>query len=967
MSISNIVDLQTKEKGPNPKIARWAAAQGMVLLENRNNVLPIVSTKIALFGGGACSTVKGGTGSGNATTPYEVSIYQGLLNAGFTVTSAAWLDDYETKYNKLQEEDTSISPIDKYFSGIKAEMPEPTLTERDIAGASGADTVIYVISRVAGEGKDRLAVKGDYYLTEVEKENLKLIATGFKNSIVVLNTSVIDTNFFHEIEELDALLFMSLAGMEGGNALADVLSGVVTPSGKLTDTWAANYSDYPASATFGTNAGDGKQVNYEEGIYVGYRYFDTFNITPAYEFGYGRSYTDFDIEVKEVTVDAENISVQITVKNIGSKYSGKEVVQIYASAPKGKLDKPYQVLVGFGKTDQLEPDQSQTLSITFPVSEMASYSEALAAWVLEAGDYLLRVGNSSRNTKVAAVIHLDETKITEQLSNMLKLDQNFTDKSGKEAVSYSYAAEAGQIGVAPILVLKAASILTKDNASKYDSSSVTTYLTEGSDYQSKYIPGTERANSNYIETFQYVPSCENAKLYDVFSGKITMEQFVAQMDLKMLATLVNGSLGRSNYMVEAADPIENAKEAKAFSSGSTVSNFLKSHGIPNTLLCDGPAGIHVMLLSIIKAFMGQNPETAEQEVEFDSMSEAGYTAFPVGVLLAQTWDTQLMIEVGKAFGKELLDNHATVLLAPGLNIHRDPLCGRNFEYYSEDPTLTGIMGSMFILGEQSHPGIGVSIKHFAVNNQETERSGGNSSVSERALREIYLKGFEIAVKAAQPMTVMTSYNKINGIQTSSSYDLCTHILRGEWGFEGYVMTDWFTVSDNGQDMHAGNDVIMGGNDISQIMNAVNALMPEFMPDGSISCRTNPSYVGLAENVIENWNSFLPQANGKDICTATVASDIEIGEKVKEMVDRKIATVKVNEDDTKTITYTGTYTPAYITLGDVQKSAMNLLNVILKSWTVKLVYNASTGYEPIEVKPYSSLFKDLKSYLKVEKR
>ncbi len=445
-----------------------------------------------------------------------------------------------------------------------------------------------------------------------------------------------------------------------------------------------------------------------------------------------------------------------------------------------------------------------------------------------------------------------------------------------------------------------------------------------------------------------------------------MEQFVAQMDLKTLATLVNGSFAQSNHRVEAADPIENAKEAKAFSSGATVSNFIKSLGIPNTLLCDGPAGIHVMLLSTIKAFLGQNAETADMEVEFDSMSEAGYTAFPAGVLLAQTWDTELMTEVGKAFGKELLDNHTTVLLAPGLNIHRDPLCGRNFEYYSEDPKLTGIMGSMFVLGEQSHPGIGVSIKHFAANNQETERSGGNSSVSERALREIYLKGFEITVKSAQPMTVMTSYNKINGIQASSSYDLCTHILRGEWGFQGYVMTDWFTISDNGQDMHAGNDVIMGGNDIGGIINAVNALMPEFMLDGSISCKTTPSYVGLGETVIENWNSFIPRADGGDSCAAIVAADMEIGEKVREMIDRKIAAVNENEDGSKTITYKGTYTPAYITLGDVQKSAMNLLNVLLKSWTVNLVYNEATGYEPIEVKPYSSLFENLKSYLAVEK-
>ncbi|MFB3160185.1 glycoside hydrolase family 3 C-terminal domain-containing protein [Neobacillus sp. 179-J 1A1 HS] len=925
----------------NAKTARLAASQGMVLLENRNNALPLTTKKVALFGGGAHVTVKGGTGSGNVINFHSVSIYKGLLNAGFNVTSSAWIDSFGINYERIQDEDTTLSALDRIWSGLTTPVPDPALTDGDIMDASDADTAIYVISRVSGEGKDRKAEKGDYYLTDIEMENLRLIASRFKTSIVVLNTCEIDTKFFREIDSLDAMVLMSLAGQEGGNALADILCGAVTPSGKLTETWAVNYSDYPASKTFGTNAGDGRQVNYDEGIYVGYRYFDSFNIKPAFEFGYGLSYTDFVIDVRNINVDKETVTVQTEVTNKGRKHSGREVVQVYFSAPMGKIDKPYQSLIAFGKTEELMPGQTETLSISFPLSEMASYSENLAAWVLETGDYLIRVGNSSRNTKVSAVIRLDETKITEQLSNKLKLDKDFKDKTSSGVVPYSYPSEEGEIASAPVLELRAASITTRNKASKIDKKSVTTFLVKGSGYKSKYVPGSSLTN-DYTERFEYLPAYPNAKLYDVYSGKITMEQFVAQLDLETLATIVNGKFSNSTYMLDVEEPIENATALKASTSGSTTDNFVKSLGIPNTLLSDGPAGLHVTNV------------------------ELACTAFPVGLLLAQTWDMELITEVGKAFGEEMLDTDVSVLLGPGMNILRDPLCGRNFEYFSEDPRLTGMVAAMKTLGVQSLPGVGVSIKHFAANNQETKRAVGNSSVSERTLREIYLKGFEIAVKSAQPMTVMTSYNKINGIQSSSRYDLCTDILRGEWGFKGYVMTDWFSGSDNGLDMHAGNDIIMGGADISRIINAVLALEPEFAPDGSVATTLVPSYVGLEEKVIENWNSFTPDMDGKDICSTIVEAGVEVSEKVRNMVDRKLADIKQNKDGSKTIIYKGARKEAYITLGDVQKSAMNVLNVLLKSSTCKYVYNADTGYDPIDVKPYSSLFEDLKKYITVTK-
>ena len=969
--INALKPMEVKET-ENARIARYAATQGMVLLENKNQALPIKTKSIALFGGGAYDTVKGGTGSGNVSNSYEISIYQGFVNAGYKVTSAEWLDRFGMEYDRIQREDTTFSMIEKFWSGIKVVVPDTALTKEDIQVAADADTAIYVISRNTGENFDRTATKGDYYLSDVERENLKMIADNFKYSIVVLNTCVMDTKFFREIDGLDAMLVMSQAGMEGGAALVEVMSGKVTPSGKLTDTWAVNYEDYPASKTFSENDGNSMQENYEEGIYVGYRYFDSFNITPAYEFGFGSAYTHFEINVKEVAIDGENITIQAKVTNTGKMYSGKEVVQVYFSAPKGEIDKPYQELAAFGKTNELAPMESQTLIISYPIREMSSYSEKLAAHILEAGDYLIRVGNSSRNTSVAAVVRLDQNKIIEQLSNHFALDQDFKDLTSRDAISYSYADEANQIASAPVLKLEASLLITVNHASKYDESTITTYLPEGSDYQSPYTPGSPMALCNYKEKFEYVRNCHDSKLYDVYTGKVTMEEFVAQMDIETLASLANGVESGSKHMVEVLQPIDGAKASKGKASGATTSNYVNSYGIPNSILADGPAGLHVPPLISEEQAMSVNFFASPQTMDGLSGSrpmpqfDNECTAFPVGMLLAQTWDTEIIRTVGEAYGREMLEKFVTVALAPGMNIHRDPLCGRNFEYYSEDPLLTGMAGAMFTLGVQSLPGVGVSIKHFAANNQEINRICNNSSVSERTLREIYLKGFEIAVRAAQPMTVMTSYNKINGVHTSSRYDLCTHVLRGEWGFDGYVMTDWGSQSNKAQDMHAGNDIIMGGSPISKIVNAVKAPAPLFDEDGSINVTTILYHGGLSSEKIENWNSFHVHAEGKDTCSTIVAAGIEVSEQVKAMVEEKKASITEQNDGTKLVEFFGTKIGAYLTKGDLQKSVMSVLKALLKSWNIRDVYNESTGYKPITVPAYSAQFKNLVNYISVVK-
>ena len=788
---------QTSEREVrNAQLSKEAAEEGMVLLENENQALPLAQgSKAALFGTGSYGTIKGGTGSGDVYNRYTISVYDALTST-YNISNMAWWGEYlktfEEKKAQAAEEKKDNDYV-KYtqgrFGGADSFLAiDQALTQSDMdkAKAGGVTTAFYTVSRVSGEGADRTIGKGDYELSEVEYNNIKLIAKNFDKCVVLLNVGgVVDTKFFSEIEGVDGLVLMSQAGMEGGNALADILTGKTTPSGKLTDTWAKNYSDYPAATTIGDNDGDNKQEDYKEGIYVGYRYFDTFNITPAYEFGYGKSYTSFDVEPLTVAADENNVSVTVNVTNTGDTYSGKEVVEVYFSAPDGSIEKPYQELAGFAKTDNLAPGESQKLTVTYKTTEMSSYDEAKAAYVMEDGDYIVRVGDSSRNTKVAGVLTLDKDVVTEQLSNQLTLDKNWKDLSKTGKTPYSYKDEAAQIKAAARIALPSAKIKTENNSSKIDEKKVTTYLTADAakDYKA--------AENEVVETVDAVPA--NTKLIDVYDGKVSMESFVASLDDTQLANLANGISGAST----SGDTWGADANSVTGAAGETSQLYFNSLGIPNTVEADGPAGIRV------------TAETTDK----DGNAVYNYcTAFPIGTLLAQTWNTDLVNRVGKAIGEEMVEIGVTLWLAPGMNIHRDPLCGRNFEYYSEDPALTGYVGSAITAGVQSNKGVGVTIKHYITNNQETNRSAVNTSVSERTLREIYLKGFEMVVKSAQPMAIMSSYNKVNGTYACENFDLLTSVPRGEWGFDGMVMTDWGAGNRAGVDtmMHAGNDLVMPG-------------------------------------------------------------------------------------------------------------------------------------------------------------
>ncbi|MHA3705187.1 glycoside hydrolase family 3 protein [Jatrophihabitans sp. YIM 134969] len=803
----------------NAALSRSAATQGMVLLENRNNALPMpASGNVAVFGVGAYETVKGGTGSGNVNNRYTIGVRQGLENAGYEVTTkpAYWnamVKAYDTKYG-----DAGNSPFGATVDYASVEQP---LTATSVLPTKTTDTAVYVLARNSGEGSDRTSAPGDYALAPVEAADLAAIGHAYKRVIVVLNTGgIVDTSFFRTInarttdpgqgQALDAMLLMSQAGQESGNAVTDVLSGKVTPSGRLTDTWASRYSDYPAAATFGGNDGNTDTESYDEGIYVGYRYFDSFyeKIKPnnpasvvTYPFGYGLSYTGFAVTTLGVSANPSTVTVQARVTNTGRTYTGKDVVQVYFSAPTGKLDKPYQQLAGYAKTGDLAPGASQTVTVRFRTTDMASYDTGRAAYVMEAGNYVIRVGESSRATHIAAKLRLASTVTTEQVANEMDDARPTTQLTSSPANFYSYPAQAGELAAAPQYTLPVSGFVTRDDASEYEQDIPVNpaspyHAIDGNEISSTtaYVPNGqtdwERTGAPYQakqgETVSKVRTVPGATLYDVAKGSLTMRQFVASLSVDQLANIVEGS-GAGGSVPQAAG-----------AAGYTTAKY-ENLGIPGMVLSDGPAGLRLT-----------------QQVAGDPTTYQYATAWPIGTLLAQTWDRGLVQRVGTAIGKEMRSFGVTMWLAPGMNIHRDPLNGRNFEYFSEDPLVSGDTASSETLGVQSNPGVGVTVKHFVANNQEANRNAVDETIGERALREIYLRGFQIAVESAQPMAVMSSYNQVNGTFTSADYDLLTDLLRGEWGFKGLVMSDWGGSHNPVATMYAGNDLIEPGGNPTEI-------------------------------------------------------------------------------------------------------------------------------------------------------
>lgn len=711
-------------------IAREAAAEGIVLLEN-NGVLPMQPQKIALYGAGSRMTVKGGSGSGDVHERYSVTIEEGLKNAGFAFPTMLWMDRFQEKYEAdiaawrqgLEKQVQKYSPVQTMQMFIfigEHPMPYPACTPVLADELTDeTDTAIYVLSRQAGEGKDRRVEKGDYLLSNVETESLRLLRKHYKKLMLILNCGgVMDLSILDEIP-MDAVLFFGQGGMEGGNALADILTGKTCPSGCLTDTWAIRYDDYPSADTFSHRNGDLENEEYAEDIYVGYRWFDKQGVKPRYPFGYGLSYTDFSVEVNSVTQSG----VELTVTNTGGS-SGKKVLQIYVSKPEGALEHEVRALVGFAKTKCLGPGQRQTLSIPFRLENIASFDESRSAFVLEAGEYRVKLNDTAAGSFCV------------EAERVLETVESIGTKSGKpvsQTVSPKAAAVLKQLG-----------------------------------------------------------------------------------DRDKIRLVVGGG-----YDIRCYNNVMGA-------AGRTCTKLLKK-GIPNIAMSDGPAGLNVNQLSTLtRNAVPRYPEGLPKDWQWGWLAKANpflrripgkgktvyryMTAWPSETVQAQTWNTELLEEIGKAVGREMLEIGVSVWLAPGLNIHRNPLCGRNFEYYSEDPVVSGKMAAAVTRGVQSVGGVGVSQKHFCCNNQEDNRMEVSANVSQRALREIYLRAFRIAVTEGKPWTVMSSYNRVNRKHVCNTYDLLTRVLRQEWGFEGLVMSDWNATEQcsYAEAINAGNDLIMPG-------------------------------------------------------------------------------------------------------------------------------------------------------------
>lgn len=872
-------------------VARKAAEEGIVLLKN-NGTLPLKKGKVALFGCGSKDTAVCGTGSGYAFSPYTLSVYDGLIENGYEVTTSLWLKNYDTRKKAVEKKDKSLTFLDKRFSGVTPYFDVNVITDEELQEAKGCDAAFYVIKRNTGEGFDRKAEKGDYYLSDNEKANIELLGNHFKEVIVILNTCVIDAKWLEESESVSAIVLLGQAGLEAGRALGNIIRGKVSPSGRLTDTFALSYEDYPASKTFSNNDGDTFQEDYVEDIYVGYRHFDTKKLDVVYPFGYGLSYTTFVYENYQVRADWDAIHISLEVKNTG-EVASKDVVQVYVSAPEGKLNKPYQELKGYHKTKLLKPNEVEEVEIKIPTRDLSSYDEESSSWIMEKGKYLLRVGKDSRNTTIIGAIELDATVKVVQLSKQLTIDRELNYD-----VYPTYSTDDYNEKIYP---LRANDYTTIDESSKI-SKTLNCYTTDN--YQTK--ESTYHFKWDTEEEPKKVRSVNKATLLDVLDNKITIEEFVATLDDEILVRLLTGSSQETKYPIPSRLPKGTFKSNfNGSASGKTTDLFSGSLGVPACSLADGPAGLHLM--------------------------GTPTTAFPVGMVLAQTFNNDIIYDVGDAYGKEMEYFDIALCLGPGMNIHRDPLCGRNFEYYSEDPFVSGYSAASFINGlQEKHPGFGVAAKHFCCNNQELDRAKSNSSVSERALREIYLKGFEIAVKLSQPETIMSSYNLLNGIHTSSRYDLLTDVLRGEWGFAGFVMTDWDGDSDRIMDLQAGNDILMGGYSSDELMAAVDNRKPVFNEDGSIKQNKIKMYGGVMSKMVDCWNSFQLDAEGKD--TITVSYKDTIPESVKKFVQEGFATI---HEDTKEITYKGNNRSNSLKRSVLQRNAIRILRYYVNGAPMKL--------------------------------
>lgn len=740
--------------------ARAMAADGIVLLKNEDKTLPIAErTRVAVFGRSAVNYFTVGYGSGgDVVSPYRRNLMEGLLERGVKVDGIL-ASQYETWCSRPRN-----VPDEGYWAHWPMSNPEMPLKAEDVAAAAlRCDMALVVIGRAAGEARENVLKPGSYYLTDREKAMLDVVATYFHRICLVMDCgNVIDMSWVRNYEnKITAIVYAWQGGMESGTALADVLTGAVNPSGKLTDTIAVNYEDYPSSQSFGAMAFNA----YTEDIYVGYRYFETFAPDRVlYPFGFGLSYTRFRLS-SQAAVSGNQVTVNTTVENVGDE-AGREVVQVYVDLPCGTLGNPKRVLAGFKKTGLLQPGQQQVVDVSFDLASLASFDDTGCtgykdAFVLEAGNYCVQAGTSIRDVKAVVCIVKQGLEVVRQLHecNAVRPENGFCRMVNKGGA------------------LDMEMVPTANRNLKQD---ILAHLPQ------ELVPGEGEF------TFE-----------DVKAGRCTPEEFAAQLSDQELDDITHGF----GLMNDPSGPAGNA------GSLGGVTEALKKRGIPTVITTDGPSGIRIRRTCSL---------------------------LPCGTCLASTFDPEGVEALYRLLGREMVLQGTQVLLGPGMNIHRNPLCGRNFEYYSEDPLLTGKIAAAMVRGIQSQ-GVSACPKHFACNNQEANRNKCDSRLSQRAQREIYLKGFEIAVKESDPWCLMTSYNLVNGVWSHYHYELVTDILHDEWGYRGLTITDWWMQPGAAPEFPAIT------NDACRIRAQVDVLMPgEIQERTLVASLADPNGVTRAE-------------------------------------------------------------------------------------------------------------------------
>lgn len=754
-------------------LSKDAAKEGMVLLKNEQHVLPLqTGAKVALFGKATFDYVKGGGGSGDVTVAYTRNLYEGIKALKGKISVYEELADFYRENVKEQYKAGRVPGMT-----IEPQVPQELLQK----AKAYTDTAVISICRFSGEGWDRKSIvetenkniwaseeemarrsaeifeDGDFYLTHAEQEMVNTVKQNFARVIVVMNVGgMVDTSWFHDDAQIQSVLMAWQGGMEGGLATAELLAGEGNPSGKLSDTFARELNDYPSTYNFHESE---KYVEYTDDIYVGYRYFETIPGAKEkvnYPFGFGLSYTQFTLGESQISIEGDQIRCMVSVTNTGAM-AGKEVVQAYYGAPQGRLGKAARVLCAFAKTRLLQPGETQLMTLCWKIADMASYDDCgkvcKSAYVLEQGEYRFYIGTSVRDAVENATVYTAAKDIvTQQLTSRLAP----TSLTKRMLADGTYEE------------------LETTEPVDTDANELEKMTTEEME---AFAPKTE-GRARWRLWGDKTPDKQHHFLIEAAEGKITLEEFMAQLSDEQLAELLGGQ--------------PNTGVANTFGFGN-----LPDYGVPNIMTADGPAGLRI------------NPECG-----------VCTTAWPCSTLIACTWNPEVAQQVGAAGGAEVKENNIAVWLTPAVNIHRSPLCGRNFEYYSEDPYLAGKMASAMVKGIQSNH-VGATVKHFALNNKETNRKNSDSRASERAIREIYLKAFEIIVKEAAPWAIMSSYNIVNGRRTSENHELLTDVLRGEWGFEGAVTTDWWTNGEHYKEVAAGNDIKMATGFPERLMEAVH--------------------------------------------------------------------------------------------------------------------------------------------------